>query len=133
MRRSYIALPFVLAAAALPFTVPGPELLRVPGLGWAVSEPGVERFATIVVRTWMAVQAALLPTATTAFPDLLWGLSALRLPAILVALLGLMYRYLFLAGDEALRMLRARQLSRRRFPRSAVPRRCCGRRGSPGG
>ena len=108
VRRSFVALPFVLAALSLPFTVPGPTLFTVPGLGWAASLSGTIRFASIVLRTWLAVQAAILLAATTPFPDLLWGMSRLRVPAPLVAVVGFMYRYLFLAGDEALRMIRAR-------------------------
>jgi cobalt/nickel transport system permease protein len=108
VRRSFVALPFVLAALSLPFTVPGPTLFTVPGLGWAASLPGTIRFASIVLRTWLAVQAAILLAATTPFPDLLWGMSRLGVPAPLVAVVGFMYRYLFLAGDEALRMIRAR-------------------------
>ena len=109
LRRSYVAVPFLLAAAALPFTAPGSSLFILPVLGWPVSEVGLVSFVSIGLRTWLAVQAAILLTATTPFPGLLWGLGALRVPPALVAVVGLMYRYLFLAGDEALRMMRARQ------------------------
>jgi len=107
-RRAYIAIPFALAALPLPFTVPGPAILTVPVLGWTASAAGLIRFSSIVLRMWMAVQAAILLTATTRFPDLLWALGALRVPLTLVAIIGFMYRYLFVLADEALRMLRAR-------------------------
>jgi cobalt/nickel transport system permease protein len=123
LRRSYIALPFILAAAALPFTVPGPTLFTLPLLGWPVSEPGWVRFISIALRTWLAVQAAVLLTATTPFPDLLWALGALKVPPGLVAVVGLMYRYLFLAGDEALRMMRARQARAAVLPGARPPAR----------
>lgn len=108
LRRSYIALPFLVAALPVPLTTPGDVLCRLPGLGWAVTEPGVVRFVSISFRSWLAVQAAILLTATTQFPDLLWALSALRMPKPLVATVGFMYRYLYVLADEALRMLRAR-------------------------
>lgn len=108
LRRSFVALPFVLAALTLPFAVPGPTLFTLPVLGWTAYLPGTIRFASIVLRTWLAVQAAILLAATTPFPDMLWAMSNLRVPAPLVAVVGFMYRYLFLAGDEALRMIRAR-------------------------
>ncbi|HET7012094.1 MAG TPA: cobalt ECF transporter T component CbiQ [Anaerolineales bacterium] len=108
LRRSFVALPFVLAALSLPFTVPGEPVFTVPILGWTASLPGTIRFASVVLRTWLAIQAAILLAATTSFPDILWALSALRVPAPLVAIVGFMYRYLFLAGDEALHMMRAR-------------------------
>lgn len=107
-RRSYIAIPFMLAAFALPFTIPGPVVFSVPFLGWTASAPGLIRFFSILIRMWMAVQAAILLAATTRFPDLLWALGALRVPEALVGIIGFMYRYLFVLADEALRMLRAR-------------------------
>jgi len=108
LRRSFIALPFMLAALAVPFVTPGPAIYEVPVLGWTVSEPGFVRFVTILLRAWLAVQAAILLTATTPFTDLLWSLRNLRIPQALVAMLGFMYRYLFVLADEALRMNRAR-------------------------
>ncbi len=120
LRRSFIALPFMLAALAIPFVTPGPTIYEIPGLGWTVSEAGLVRFVTILLRAWLAVQAAILLTATTPFSDLLWGLRSLRLPKALVAVLGFMYRYLFVLVDEALRMIRARAA---RSPRIAgVPK-----------
>lgn len=107
-RRAYIAIPFALAALPLPFTVPGSTVFTLPVLGWTASAAGLIRFGSIVARMWMAVQAAILLTATTRFPDLLWALGALRVPLTLVAIIGFMYRYLFVLADEALRMLRAR-------------------------
>ena len=47
-------------------------------------------------------------TATTPALRLLEALRALRMPAILVAIVMLMYRYLFVLVDEAQRMMRAR-------------------------
>jgi cobalt/nickel transport system permease protein len=46
--------------------------------------------------------------ATTRFPDLLVALQQLKVPALLVAVVGLMWRYLFVLSDEVSRMLRAR-------------------------
>lgn len=108
LRRSYIALPFALAALAVPFTMPGSTIFEVPLLRWSVSEVGLIRFASILIRSWLAVQGAILLTATTQFHDLLWALGKLRFPRSLVAMIGFMYRYIFLIGDEALRMIRAR-------------------------
>ena len=121
VRRSIVALPFVLAALAIPFTTPGSILFRIPGLDWTISEPGVIRFASILARSWLAVQAAILLTATTRFPDLLWALGVLRFPRLLVATIGFMYRYLFVMADEALRMLRARSARSARIPKNPRP------------
>ncbi len=109
VRRSLLALPFALAALSLPFTTPGEALLTWPALGLTISRPGAVRAATVLLRAWLAVQAATLLLGTTRFRDLLWSLEAMRVPPLLVSLLGLTYRYLYLLADEVLRMLRARR------------------------
>lgn len=116
IRRSFIALPFILAALAVPFTTPGPVLWRVPGLNWAISEPGLIRFLSILLRSWLAVQAAILLTAVTRFSNVLWALGSLRFPRVLVSTIGFMYRYLFVLADETTRMLRARASRSARIP-----------------
>jgi cobalt/nickel transport system permease protein len=108
VNRSAVALPFVLAAIVIPFTVPGRELFALPVLGWEVTEPGLIRFLSILLRFGMAVQMAVLLTRVTRFPDVIWALRGLGLPPALVTVISLMYRYFFVIGDEALRMRRAR-------------------------
>ena len=44
--------------------------------------------------------------ATTPFPDLLLAMRAVGIPRLLVAIFGLMWRYLFVLVDEALRLMR---------------------------
>ncbi len=61
------------------------------------------------MRSWLSVQMAILLTATTAFPDLMHALRHLRVPRLLVAIVSLMYRYLFVLTDETARLLRARE------------------------
>jgi len=55
LRRSIVALPFILAALAIPFVTPGPVVFEIPFLGWTASAPGLERFVSILLRTWLAV------------------------------------------------------------------------------
>lgn len=107
LKRSFIALPFALAAITLPFTVPGPQF-TLPILGWSLSVEGSIRFLSIVIKSWVSVQMAILLVATTAFPELLWGMRALHVPRPLVSITGLMYRYIFVLADEAMRLMRAR-------------------------
>jgi cobalt/nickel transport system permease protein len=108
LRRSLLALPFVLAALPLPLTTPGQPLATVPLLGWPISLEGTLRLLTILVKSWLSVQAALLLVATTPFYEILWGLRGLQMPRLLVAVVALMYRYLFVLADEAARLVRAR-------------------------
>lgn len=108
LKRALLAVPFVLAALPVLFTVPGTPLLALP-LGLSISAAGVERFASIALKSWISVQMAVLLASTTPFPEILMAMRALRLPRLLVAIIGLMWRYLFVMVDEALRLMRARE------------------------
>lgn len=110
VRRSMLALPFVLAALPVIFTLDGPPLLSLPvfGRSLVVTTTGAGRFASIAVKSWLSVQAAIVLAGSTPFPDLLLAMRAVGVPRLLVAIFGLMWRYLFVLVDEALRLLRAR-------------------------
>jgi cobalt/nickel transport system permease protein len=105
-RLGSLALPFVLAAAPLMFTTPGQPVAGI--LGLTVTDAGLARFAAIALRSWLAVQTALLLSLTTHPADLLWALRSLRMPHTLVTILAFMYRYLFTLAEEAQRLLHAR-------------------------
>jgi cobalt/nickel transport system permease protein len=109
-RRSFVALPFALAAVTVIVTLPGQPVGSLTLGPWTLvaTDAGLTRFASIVVRSLASVQLALLLTATTPFPDLIHALGHLRLPPVLVAIIAFMYRYLFVLVDEAERLLRAR-------------------------
>ena len=109
-RSAVIALPFTLAAFPLIFTVQE-QIIATVSLGpldLTISAEGLRRFLTIAVGSWLSVQVALLLAFTTPFHDLVDALRELRLPRILVSIISFMYRYLAVLGDEASRMLRAR-------------------------
>lgn len=110
LRRSLIAIPFALAALPLIFTGPAPfhqyAFLQLPPL--EISLPGTQRALSILLKSWISVQAAILLSSTTRIPDLLAALRQMGLPALLVAILSLMLRYLQLIIDEAARMMQAR-------------------------
>ncbi|MBA3533040.1 MAG: cobalt ECF transporter T component CbiQ [Ardenticatenales bacterium] len=110
LRGSFIALPFMLAGASVLFAIPGNPLARwqLGPLELVVTDAGLLRFLSLILRTWLAVQMALLLTATTTFPDLTHALRHLRVPAVLVSIVSFMYRYLFVLAEEAQRLLQAR-------------------------
>lgn len=109
LKRSVVAFPFALAAITLPFTVPGETLATLPFFGGlAISQEGTIRLISIVVKSWLSIQMAIILVTVTPFPAILWALRALRLPPPLIAIVSLMYRYLFVLFDEAMRLLRAR-------------------------
>ncbi len=110
VKRSFIVLPFVLAAFTILFTLPGTPIFSFSIGSWTltISDAGLLRFSSIIVRSLLSLQMAVLLTATTQFTDLIHALRHLRLPSILVAVIAFMYRYLFVLNDEVLRLLRAR-------------------------
>lgn len=116
-KRSLIALPFTLAAVTVLFTIPGTAVatFSVFSRTVTISDVGLIRFSSIVIRSWLSVQGAIWLTAATPFPDLMHALRHLQVPRLLTAIISFMYRYLFVLADEATRLLRARDA------RSAAP------------
>ncbi len=110
-RRSFLALPFALAAVSAIFSPIGKPLTEWH-LAWLTLIPtdyGLIRFASILLRSWLSVQAAILLVATTRFPDMIHAFEHLRVPAALTTIVAFLYRYLFVLTDEMLRLLRARE------------------------
>ncbi len=111
LRRSFLALPFALAAVSALFSPLGEPLAAFHFL-WmdlAVTDFGILRFVSILVRSWLSVQMAILLVATTPFPDIIHALEHLRVPRILTTIIAFLYRYLFVLVDEVMRLLRARE------------------------
>jgi cobalt/nickel transport system permease protein len=110
IKRSFIALPFALAALSSVFAIPGQPVFGIEFGSWRLiaTDAGVLRFISVVVRSWLSIQMAILLTATTQFPDLIHALRHLRVSASLVAVISFMYRYLFVLTNEVIRLLRAR-------------------------
>ncbi|MFH1907516.1 MAG: cobalt ECF transporter T component CbiQ [Chloroflexota bacterium] len=110
IRRSLVALPFALAALTAVFSVPGNALAEwtLGSTRLTLTDAGLLRFISIMLRAWLSVQGAILLVATTRFPDLIHALEHLRLPKLLVTIIAFLYRYLFVLTDEVMRLLRAR-------------------------
>ncbi len=60
-----------------------------------------EKGIAIMVRSWLSALTTVLLMATTAQPDLLAGLEALRVPRFLVQVMQFLYRYLLVLIEEA--------------------------------
>ena len=84
--------PFVLGVALLSLFQPG----------------GVAIFLRLVARGSLCLFTVLLLSSTTPFSEILTVFRKMRVPAILITMLALMYRYIFVLVDEAERMSRAR-------------------------
>ena len=98
---------------ALPFSLMGAIsnliLMRetVMYLGSFALSAGLVSFASIMLKTFLTVFAALLLAATTPFPDIGAQLAVLRVPKILCLQLVMTYRYIALLLSEASSMMRA--------------------------
>lgn len=67
-------------------------------------------FASILVKFALTISAALLLIATTSFPGICRGLRRLGAPTLFVSQLLFLYRYLFVLMEEAMRVVRARDM-----------------------
>ncbi len=108
--RSFLVLPFILAAFPLIFTLPGEPLFSFQFLNidFVISNEGLLQFAFILLKSWFSILISVILVMSTPFSELLKSLKWLRIPGLIVAVIGLMWRYLFVIVDEAKRLLIAR-------------------------
>ena len=113
-KRMLIETPFVLFALAVPFIAEGPQ---VDVAGLSLSEPGLWAAWGLLAKGTIGVLASLTLAATTEPQDILVGLRRLRLPDMIVQIMGFMLRYLDVVTAELGRMTTAMR-SRGCDPRS---------------
>ena len=95
----------LLASLAVLVLAPGDPVARLGPL--AVTDQGVLRLGSALLRGGAAILVGVLLVSTTRFPELVEALRELRLPAVVTAALGLAYRYLYLLTDEVAQLRRA--------------------------
>ncbi|TAN42837.1 MAG: cobalt ECF transporter T component CbiQ [Nitrospirae bacterium] len=78
-------------------------------LGFTVSR-GWMSFVSIMLKFSLTISAALLLIATTSFPGICFAMQKLRIPKAFVAQLLFLYRYLFVLMEEAMKIVRARDM-----------------------
>jgi cobalt/nickel transport system permease protein len=100
-RRMVVEVPFVFFAALMPFVATGPQ---VEVLGVSVSEAGLLGAWGLLVKGTLGVLASLTLAATTEPSELLRGLERLRMPLLIVQIMGFMIRYLDVVTGEMGRM-----------------------------
>ncbi len=122
LKRSLVALPFALIAITVLFSIPGKPLSSFHFLFWdvTITDAGLLRFVSILIRSWLSVQMAILLVAVARFPDIIHALEHLRVPSILTTIIAFLYRYLFVLADEVFRLMRARE-SRSAALATAIP------------
>ncbi len=106
LKRMVVEVPFVVFAVLMPFIATGP---RAHVLGVSVSESGLMSAWALLAKGTLGVLASLTLAATTEPRHLLAGLERLRVPNLLVQIMGFMIRYLDVVTDEMRRMRVARE------------------------
>jgi len=95
--RTWLGVLIFTGAIALPavFLTPGRPIWTVPVLHWPVTAQGCMAAARLVARAETAATLAVLLVFTTSWPHVLKALRTLRVPVVLVVILGMTYRYIF--------------------------------------
>jgi cobalt/nickel transport system permease protein len=102
-RRAGAIVPLVLlAAASIPFVHDGGGEIELGPL--TASGEGLVILGAVAAKATVGTAAAVLLAATTTVPDALAGLQRLRVPAPLVAIAGVTWRYMFVLAAEVGRM-----------------------------
>jgi len=101
-KRMVVEVPFVVFAVLVPFVATGP---RTEVLGLSVSEPGLLAAWGLLAKGTLGVLASLTMAATTEPTAVLAGLQRLRMPELLVQIMGFMIRYLDVVTAEMGRMM----------------------------
>lgn len=101
LARLLTILPFVAFAFLIPFVASG-EQIEV--IGVEVSREGVWGAWNIVAKAAIGATTSILLAATTEVPKIIAGLTALKVPPVLVSIAAFMIRYLELIVEELGRM-----------------------------
>lgn len=97
IKRVWLFMPFFTGIVAIPalFITPGPALLHLP-LGLVVTQSGLNSALFLLLRVGTSVSAAVLLVLSTPWNTVLKALRVLRLPDVVVLILGMTYRYIYL-------------------------------------
>ena len=93
----FVPLTLVSMSLAIPALVvtPGNTILALPA-NLAITDAGLRTAVLLMARVFAAATIGVTLVLTTSWPSLLAALGALRLPAAIVMLFGMTYRYVFL-------------------------------------
>lgn len=107
LKKLIVVSPFVLFAGMFNPLLDTNILFTVSGIpvsaGWV-------SYASIIIKFILTISTALLLIATTSFPCICLALERAHVPKIFVMQLLFIYRYLFVLAEEAMRIIRARNM-----------------------
>jgi cobalt/nickel transport system permease protein len=97
VKRVWLFIPFFTGIIALPafFIVPGPVWVHLP-FGWVITTTGAQTAMFLLLRVGTSVSVGILLVLTTPWNSVLKALGVLRLPAVIILMLGMTYRYIHL-------------------------------------
>ena len=98
----------VISVPAL-FLTPGRAICSLPLLGWNVTGPGLRAAVYLTMRAETAATFSVVLILCTPWSNMLKALRVLRVPAVLVVILGMTYRYIFLLLRTAHDMFESRK------------------------
>ena len=109
-KKTAVSVFFSLAALPLVFTgaPPKQDLLTFNTITISISSPGTVRFISIVIKAWLSFQAAVILTSTTPTVKLMQGFRDIKVPAVIIAIMNLMVRYLRVLQADVYKMILAR-------------------------
>lgn len=106
-RKVAIVSPFAIFIGIFNPLLDTAQVTVLPGFSLAA---GWFSFFSILFKFILTVSMALLLIATTSFPTVCHGLRRLGVPSIFVSQLLFLYRYIFVLTEEAMRIVRARDM-----------------------
>ena len=111
LKRVWVAVLLFTGVIALPapFVTPGNVVYHLPWTGWSVTAQGLASAGYLVLRVETAATLCVLLVLTTPWNHVLKALRVLRVPAVMVTILGMTYRYLFLVLQSAHDMFESRR------------------------
>jgi len=97
VKRVWLFIPFFTGVVALPalFITPGPVLVHLP-LGLIITKTGLTTALFLLLRVGTSVSVAVLLILTTPWNSVLKSMGVLRLPPVIILILGMTYRYIHL-------------------------------------
>ena len=111
LKRVWIAVLLFTGVIAFPapFVTEGRVIGRLPWLGWTFTSQGLVSAGYLVLRVETATTFCVLLVLTTPWINVLKALRVLRVPVVMVTILGMTYRYVFLMLETAHDMFESRR------------------------
>ena len=110
IKRVWVFIPFFTGVVALPalFITPGPVLINLP-FGMVITHTGAVTALFLLLRVGTSVSFAVLFVLSTPWNSVLKALGVLRVPDVIVLVLGMTYRYIHLLLHTANDMFLSRK------------------------